>query len=114
MDYARIDCTTSHKLFIAPWNHCRGHGAQYQCYSYSTLEPVYLPETQGGLAHLPSGNARTLCTARAFLILSLTTKVPTGLRDNCPFTFPPPILFPTPWQSSPSTSHSVPPSTKLK
>ena len=33
---------------------------------------------------------------RAFPILSLTTKVPTGLRDNCPFTFPTPTLPPPP------------------
>ena len=51
---------------------------------------------QGGLAHLPIGNARPLCTAGAFPILSLTTQVPTGLRDNCPFTFPPPTLPPLP------------------
>ena len=36
----------------------------------------------GGLSHLPIGNARPLCTAGAFPIFSLTTKVPTGLRDN--------------------------------
>ena len=34
MDYARIDCATSNGLFIAACNFCRGHGAQYQCYSY--------------------------------------------------------------------------------
>ena len=34
--------------------------------------------TQGGLAHLPIGKARPVCSAGAFLILSLTTKVPTG------------------------------------
>ena len=40
---------------------------------------------------LPSGNARPVCTAGAFPILFLTTEVPTGLRDNCPF-----IPFPLP------------------
>ena len=47
---------------------------------------------QGGLAHLPSGNARPLCTAGAFFILFLTTKVPTGLKSQLPnlsFPFPP-------------------------
>ena len=34
MDYARIDCATSNGLFIAACKFCRGHGAQYQCYSY--------------------------------------------------------------------------------
>ena len=55
---------------------------------------------QGGLAHLPIGNAWPLCTARAFPILSLTTKVPTGFRDNCPFTFPP-LTLPLPPSSPP-------------
>ena len=68
---------------------------------------------RGGLAHLPIGKARPLCTSGAFPILSLTTKVPTGLRDNCPFTFPPPTLPPPPLQCSPFTSRPVPPLTQL-
>ena len=39
-DSAQIDCATSHGLFKAPWNQCRGHGALSQWYSYSTWEPV--------------------------------------------------------------------------
>ena len=60
------------------------------------------------------GNAQPVCTAGAFLILCLTTKVATGVRDNCPFTFPPPTLPPPPWQSSPFTSRSVPPPNQLR
>ena len=57
-----------------------------------------LPSPQGGLAHLPIGIARPLCTSGAFPILFLPTEVTT---DNCPFTFPLPPLPPPPWQSSP-------------
>ena len=96
----------------------------------SALTGWVVPRGGGGGAHLPIGNARPLCTVGAFLILSLTTKVPTqgGLAhlpignarplctarafpilflptevttDNCPFTFPLPTLPPPPWQSSP-------------
>ena len=63
---------------------------------------------QGGLAHLPIGNTRPLCTAGPLLILCLTTKVPTSRRDNCPFTFPqgglahlPLILFVYIWMYPP-------------
>ena len=56
--------------------------------------------------------ARPLCTAVAFLILCLSTEVPTVLRDNCPF--PPPTMPPPPWQSSPFTSRSVPPPNQLR
>ena len=68
----------------------------------------------GGLAHLPIGNARPLCTTGAFHILWLTNMVPTCLWDNCPFIFPPPTLPPPPWQSSHSTSRSVPPPNQLR
>ena len=72
------------------------------CIAGSLLLSLYVH--RGGLAHLPIGNARPLCTTGAFHILWLTTMVPTCLRDNCPFTFPPPTLPPPPWQSSHSRS----------
>ena len=46
------------------------------------------------LLHESGGAGAPTCTAGAFLILSLSTKVPTGLGDNCPFTFPLPTLPP--------------------
>ena len=50
----------------------------------------------GGLAHLPIGNARPVCTAGAFPILCLTTEVTTAPGDNCPFAFPPSHSAPSP------------------
>ena len=41
----------------------------------TTRVGLVLTQEQGGLAHLPIGNGRPLCTAGAFPILSLTTKV---------------------------------------
>ena len=64
-----------------------------------------LPETDAPLPfYLPPGGAGTptqwQCAATlhcsAFPILSLITKVPTSLRDNCSFTFPLPTLPPPP------------------
>ena len=60
MDYARIDCAMSNGLFIAACNFCRGHGAQYQCYSYmdccySTLNQCKLEAGRAAGHHLVTG-----------------------------------------------------------
>ena len=78
----------------------------------SLLTSQILYSTAGGrLPHLPIGNARPLCTAGAFLILSLNTKAPTGLRAPLPFPSHP---APSPLAVLPLTSRSVPPPNQLR
>ena len=50
----------------------RSRGRGPEVYGEAEIQPGPMTQGQGGLAHLPIGNARRLCTTVAFPILCLT------------------------------------------